>query len=739
MPYRLPQSKALSRMTRSFLAAGTHFRGRFRHLSIGKKLAFSFGALVLLTFLAVGRTYLSNARANASIRHAQEVRMPTALTSVSAQANLLRMLADLSGYMVTGESSFRDRYQRNRQNFEAELLKMADLLQSSNPNGTRLVQLQQVYEEWSSLPEQLFRLRDTPLENQPALALLESEGRVPMELVANHIAAMLVAQQQQPAAANVGLISDLANFQSSFAKLSTGVQSYLVTQNPSFRYDYTEALQANQAAWERLQEQRAQLSRQQQQRMDAIATQRRQFLELPARLFAIAESAQRRQDLYLLQQRAEPLALEMIEILDEIVAAEQQLLLRELRTGQREQAHAQWQTLSVGIVALFTGAVMALVLQRQILDPIQRLTRATTQIKDGYFGVKATVESRDEIGALAAAFNHMSDSLWQSRQALERYSQTLEQRVTERTQELQGKNYQLETLLRDLRETQAQLIQTEKMSGLGQMVAGVAHEINNPVNFIYGNLKHAENYAQDLMQVIALYQQQYPHPDPALAAKIQQADLEFVLEDLPKTLNSMQVGATRIREIVMTLRNFARIDEVGMKEADLHCGLDSTLMLLQAKLKQSPGSQPIQVVKDLGQIPPVPCYPGQLNQVLMNILANAIDALEAYELPPEKEAKVITIETRCVDQQAVTIRIRDNGPGMDTATQRRLFDPFFTTKQVGRGTGLGLSISHQIVVNNHNGQLTCQSTLGVGTVFTMAIPLKGQKFPWSETRPVVAP
>lgn len=725
-----PQLKILQHLLHHLEKAGVQLRGTWNQLSIGKKLNFAFGILVLLTFLAVGRTYLSNVRANSSIRYAQAVRMPTALASVSAQANLLRMLADLRGYMATGESYFRDRYQQSRQAFEAELMQMGTLLQPSTANGVRLSELQQTYDSWSKLPDQLFRLRDTPLENQPALALLETEGQVPMRRIDDNAEAVLADLRNQASSSiSLRLLDDWSAFQNSFIKMSTGLQSYLITLNPSFRYDYSEALQTNEVVWRRLQQQRQQLSPEQQQRLAAIAADRQKFLELPEQLFDLVEGDQRRQDLYLFRETAEPLALEMIAILDEIVADEQNRLAKELRRGQGEQVQAQWQTLSIGLLALLTGATMALVLQRQIIHPIQRLTQATTQIKSGRLGVKASAESKDEIGALAAAFNHMSDYLQQSHQELEHYSQTLEQRVAVRTDELQQKNHQLEALLRDLRKTQAQLIQTEKMSGLGQMVAGVAHEINNPVNFIYGNLKHLENYVQGLLELIALYQHQVS-PAPLMTAKMEEIDLEFLIEDLPKTLNSMQIGASRIREIVMTLRNFARLDEAAMKEADIHLGIESTLMILQAKLKSHQG-EPICVVKQFGQLPLVECYPGQLNQVLMNILANAIDALESYDRPAHRDPKTITIETRC-DRAAdtVIICIRDNGPGMDEKTLQHLFEPFYTTKPVGRGTGLGLSISHQIVVENHHGQLFCHSELGKGTEFQIEIPLCQSGF-WS--------
>jgi two-component system NtrC family sensor kinase len=285
----------------------------------------------------------------------------------------------------------------------------------------------------------------------------------------------------------------------------------------------------------------------------------------------------------------------------------------------------------------------------------------------------------------------------------------------------------LEKSLRELQQTQAQLVQAEKMSSLGQLVAGVAHEINNPVNFIYGNLKYTKDYTQCLLKLVLLYQQFYANPVPEIKECINEIELDFLLDDLPKILDSMQVGAERISEIVLSLRNFSRLDEAGMKKVDIHHGLDSTLLILQNRFKNSVDHPGIKVVKNYGNLPLVDCYAGQLNQVFMNIISNAIDALESHN---DKRAiaeihaspniiKIITevIETNCV------IRIADNGSGMTEAVKERLFDPFFTTKPVGKGTGLGLSISYQIVVEKHRGRLKCVSEPGHGTEFWIEIPL----------------
>ncbi|MBE9129844.1 MULTISPECIES: PAS domain S-box protein [unclassified Coleofasciculus] len=318
---------------------------------------------------------------------------------------------------------------------------------------------------------------------------------------------------------------------------------------------------------------------------------------------------------------------------------------------------------------------------------------------------------------------------------------------------------QLAQTLNTLQRTQAQLIQSEKMSSLGQLVAGVAHEINNPVNFIYGNLIYAREYSHDLLSLVQLYRTAYPNPPAVIKERIDSIDLDFIMSDLAKLQDSMKVGAERIREIVRSLQTFSRSDESGYKLVDIHSGLESTLRILQYRLKGKPGAPTISVIKEYGDMPFVECYPGQLNQVFMNLLTNAIDALEEKMISHQSQAKgyslesaslfspTITIETGVVERDCfgmnpdsiwkespqgedffekshVFIRITDNGSGMTPPTQKQLFDPFFTTKPTGKGTGLGLAICYQIVVEKHRGQLWCHSAGGQGAEFVVEIPLR---------------
>jgi PAS domain S-box-containing protein len=304
------------------------------------------------------------------------------------------------------------------------------------------------------------------------------------------------------------------------------------------------------------------------------------------------------------------------------------------------------------------------------------------------------------------------------------------------------KAQELELILDKLKRTQAQLIQTEKMSSLGRMIAGVAHEINNPVGFIYSNLTPAREYFQDLLSLIHIYQQTYPDSTPEIRSLASEIDLDFVMDDWQHLMNSMEMGAERIHQIVRSLKIFSRLDESDLKPVDIHEGIDNTLVILQHQLRAEGDAGGIEVIKDYGQLPQVTCYASQLNQVFMNLLSNAVDALKNQPAP-----RIITISTSVVSDQhsvvssceqkttgnrqratdLVVIRIADNGPGMSEAVRQKIFDPFFTTKPVGSGTGLGLSISYQIVVENHKGQLNCVSALGQWTEFSVEIPLTFRK------------
>lgn len=303
---------------------------------------------------------------------------------------------------------------------------------------------------------------------------------------------------------------------------------------------------------------------------------------------------------------------------------------------------------------------------------------------------------------------------------LRRLSENLEQRVAERTVAMQ-------TALEQLHQFQLQLVQSEKMSALGNLVAGVAHEINNPLSCIIGNVDAAEDYINDLLQTIDLYNYKYPQPDTEIEDQLEAIDLEYLRVDLPKLIKAMKDGGDRIQAISNSLRTFSRADTETKQTFNLHDGIESTLLILRHRLKANEQRPAIEVKTDYGDIPPIHCFPGPLNQVFMNILANAIDALDEANQGRSfgeivNNPNRIVIRTM-VEGNLMKIAIADNGPGMTTDVKDRIFDNLFTTKEVGKGTGLGLAIAKQIVESTHSGKLKCHSVLGEGTEFIIEIPV----------------
>lgn len=362
--------------------------------------------------------------------------------------------------------------------------------------------------------------------------------------------------------------------------------------------------------------------------------------------------------------------------------------------------------MTLSIVFVIFGFWSAFILAKYVTKPIKKLVDGAEEFSSGNLKFRTDVKSEDEIGILANAFNTMAEKLY------DLYN-SLEQKVMDRTHELSKKNLQIKRAYKDLKDTQAMVVHNEKMRSLGQLVAGVAHELNNPINFIYGNLAHLKNYSNDLIEIISKYeeiQKQLPEDKFEEVEKLkEEIDYEFIIEDLAALIKSCTEGAERSKQIILDLKNFSRLDEALVKEVNIHEGIDSALNILSNKYKNK-----VTMHKEYGELPKVNCYAGQINQVFMNVIDNAAQAI--------KETGDIYIRTKVNNQYAV-VEIEDNGDGIPEDIIPKIFDPFFTTKPVGEGTGLGLSICYKII-KSHNGKMEVESQKGVGTKFIISVPIE---------------
>ena len=378
---------------------------------------------------------------------------------------------------------------------------------------------------------------------------------------------------------------------------------------------------------------------------------------------------------------------------------------------RQEQFKTTTFTAQVWYVSAFIIVIISLLLgfigiNAKVVMPLINLAKLARRLGQGEMVKFPKSSGIKEIEDLIRSFEYMAGEIESRSAALVNQKKQLQLRVDEQMLEL---------------------IQSEKMSSLGQLVAGVAHEINNPVNFIHGNITPLTENTQNLLDLVNLYQTTYPTTSVDIEEKIEDIDLDFLKEDSLKILTSMTVGTKRIRQIVGSLKNFSRFDEADSKEADIHEGIDSTLLILEHRIKATSERPRIQIEKDYGDLPLVKCYPGQLNQVFMNILVNALDALDDRDLDRSVEAikedpSTIKIKTQRLGTDRVMISIDDNGPGIPEEIRQRIFDPFFTTKPIGKGTGIGMSISYQIITEKHEGILHCPPFDGEGTRFIIEIP-----------------
>jgi len=362
----------------------------------------------------------------------------------------------------------------------------------------------------------------------------------------------------------------------------------------------------------------------------------------------------------------------------------------------------------LALTFIIFGFLAAFILARQVTQPIEKLVIGVWEFSKGNLKYRTSIQTDDEIGILAKAFNYMAEKLD------ELYS-SMEKKVRERTQELSDKNEELNKAYEELKDAQSLLVHNEKMRSLGELVAGVAHELNNPINFIYGNMTHLKEYSNNLIEIISRYEELENKVDDEKVKEIQalkdEIDYEFLKDDILELIKSCTDGAERSKQIVIDLKDFSRLDQSVIKEIDVNESIDSTLNILQNKYKDR-----INIIREYGKLPYLECYAGQMNQVFMNVLDNAAQSIE--------ETGDVTIRTR-TENDNIVIEFEDTGSGIEQTILNQIFDPFFTTKPVGSGSGLGLSITYKII-KSHNGEINVESDVNKGTKFTIKIPVNWQ-------------
>ena len=487
----------------------------------------------------------------------------------------------------------------------------------------------------------------------------------------------------------------------------TGQRGFLLTDSPTYLEPYYTGREGAKRRLDRLESLTRDNEAQQQRLGEIRGLMQQKFAELQETIDLTTSGRKDRALALVKTDEGKQLMDDMRPILYDFTEEESRLLKERQEKYKATTFRAQtWSVLAfiIVIVVLFLGFI---VINNKVVIPLADLSKLALSIGQGKKVEFPKDSEIEEIDRLIRSFEYMAGE------------------VESRSIELLAQQEQLQ--IRVDRQT-LELIQSEKMSSLGQLVAGVAHEINNPVNFIHGNITLLTENTQGLLDLIDLYQATYTAASVDIEEKIEDIDLDFIKEDAIKILSSITVGTQRIRQIVSSLRNFSRLDESDYKEADIHEGLDSTLSILEHRIKPASEISKIKIEKNYGDLPLVQCYPGQLNQVFMNILANALDALEESDLDRsleeiEQNPSIIKIQTQQVEDDRVMICIEDNGPGIPEEIRHQVFDPFFTTKPAGKGTGIGMSISYKIITEKHNGTLRCQSSASEGTRFVIEIPL----------------
>ncbi|NJP04715.1 MAG: response regulator [Chloroflexaceae bacterium] len=662
--------------------------------SIGQKLNLGFGLLVVLILLLVVLQLIHHAQTIATIRQTGEVQAPSALTSAQAQTNLLSMLAGIRGYLILGSPSFRQEYLDAKAMFEQNLVVMKALAtQEQNPDLNRqLAELETTYERWSDLPDQMFALRDNPIDNQPALRILTEEGEVLISNILSDINSLIWHQsRREPSMQNAQLLKDMAEVQSSFALMIASLRSYLATSDVSFRRDYNIKLSTNHSAWQQMINQQDHLNANQQPLFASMAERRKAFLAVARRVIDAVEGPQARQDLFLFTTQTTPLADTMLQLLGDITTEQQLALTNDLAASQDALIDALQKTILGGLIAIGLGFGLAVAFRQNIAGPVERLTRTVAQITGSNLQARVQVESRDEIGRLAATFNTMTDRLQESLHELEQRTRDLETAVDA----LQSSKDAAEAASR----------------AKSQFLANMSHELRTPLNAIIGYSEILQEDARD-------------------------AEMTDFGDDLAK----IQTAGEHLLDLINDVLNLSDIEtgrlHLYLESFDIATMVDDVVATIQPLVNHRQNTLHITYVREMGRMH---ADQTKVRQILFNLLGNAakftqngsitleIDRLDppvpgVSARQPQDEPAPYMVPAQ---SHWIVFRIRDTGIGISSEQIDRLFEAFSqadasSTRRYG-GMGLGLALSYQFC-RLMAGSITVESTVGIGSLFTIYLP-----------------